>query len=118
VEVGRDEVAPPRLRDDLTAAALGLVALALSCVPLALFLLAPDDGRRGGWVFADARNWIGLRWFCLASALGIAPVFALARLSQSRPHHGPASVPAALAQFAALPMIAGTVIQLAWWIAG
>jgi hypothetical protein len=118
VEMGGDEIGRPRPLDNLIAAALGLAAIGLACVPLALFLLAPDDPQRVGLAFADAKNWAALRWFCLASALGIGPVFALARYSQIRARRSLAAVPAAIAQFLALPMIAGTVMQISWWISG
>jgi hypothetical protein len=118
VEMGGDEIGPPRPRENLIAAALGLAAMGLACIPLTVFLLAPDDPNRVGLAFADAKNWAALRWFCLASALGIGPVFALARYSQIRARHSLAAVPAALAQFLALPMIAGTVMQISWWISG
>jgi hypothetical protein len=118
VEMGGDEIGLPRPLDNLIAAALGLAAIGLACVPLTLFLLAPDDPNRVGLAFADAKNWAALRWFCLASALGIGPVFALARYSQIRARRSLAAVPAAIAQFLALPMIAGTVMQISWWISG
>jgi hypothetical protein len=116
--MSEDEPRPPSPHDNLIATLLGLAAIGLACVPLAVFLLAPDDPRRGGWVFADAKNWAALRWFCLTSVLGIGPVFGLARFSQIRARHTLAAVPAAVARFLALPMIAGTVMQISWWIAG
>ncbi len=105
-------------RDDLAAAGLGLLALAMACVPPALFVLAPDDGRRGAWMFADARNWTALRWFGLASAVGLGPVYVLARMARDRAHRWPTRLIVALAIILGLPMIPGAVMQIAWWTSG
>jgi hypothetical protein len=105
-------------RDDLVAAGLGLLALAIACVPLALLVLAPGDAGANIQALPDARQWPGLRWFGLASALGAGPTFVLARLALDRARRWPAKVPAALAIVAGLPMIPGAVIQIAWWTSG
>lgn len=121
MEVGQGEIEAGdagSTRDDLVAAALGLLALAIACVPPALFALAPDDGRRGAWMFADARNWTALRWFGLASLVLVGPALVLARRALDRARRWPAKVPAALATVAALPMIPGAVMQIAWWTSG
>lgn len=110
-----DQAEAPGRHDEPVAAALGLLALGLACVPPALFVLAPDDGARGAWMFADAQKWIGLRWFGLSSALGIGPVFVLIRMARDRARRWPARLLAAMAIVAALPMIPGTVMQIAWW---
>jgi hypothetical protein len=102
-------------RNDLAAVALGLLALAMACTAPALFVLAPDDGRRGAWMFAEARNWTALRWFALASLIGLGPALLLARMALDRARRWPAKIPAAAAIAAALPMIPGAVIQIAWW---
>ncbi len=107
-----------RPRNNLRSLAIGLVALAMACVPLALFAGAADEGLPGAWTFADARNWVGLARFCLASAIVVSPVLWLVRLSGREARHWAATLPATLALILALPMIPGTVIQLAWWIAG
>ena len=110
-----DEATAPGRHDELVAAALGLLALAIACVPPALFALTPDDGARGAWMFADAQKWIGLRWFALSSVIGVIPALLLARLSLDRARRWPAKVPAAVAIVAALPMIPGALMQVVWW---
>jgi hypothetical protein len=109
------EGAAPDHRDDRVAAALGLLALAIACAPMALFLLAPDDGAPGGGMLAGARGWTALRWFALASLVGLGPAALLARRSLDRARRWPAKVPAALALAAAVPMVPGAMIQIAWW---
>ena len=120
MEVGQDQVNPDEggRPNDLVASALGLLALALACVPLALLVLAPDDGPLDIRDLPDARNWTGLRWFGLASTIGLGPVYVLARMARDRAGHWPARVLAALALVAGLPMIPGVVIQIAWWTSG
>lgn len=108
----------PGWRDDLVASALGLAALAIACAPLALFVLAPDDRAGGVRALPEARGWAGFRWFGLASVVGAGPAFVLAKLALDRARRWPAKVPAALAIAAGLPMIAGVVIQIAWWTSG
>ena len=105
-------------RSDLAAVGLGLIAMALACVPPALFYLAGDDGPRGAWTFADARRWIGLSRFAIASVVGLGPVLGLARLAGLRARRWAATIPAAIATVMAMPMIPGAVIQISWWIAG
>ena len=109
-----------RTTDEMTraAAALGLLALALACVPTALLMLAPDDGPGNIRGLADARSWTGLRWFGLASAVGLGPVYVLAKMARDRAGHWPARLLATLALVAGLPMIPGVVIQIAWWTSG
>ena len=107
--------AAPDRRDDLIAAALGLLALAIASAPLALFLLAPDDGAPGGGMLAAARSWTALRRFALASLVGLGPATFLARRALDRARRWPAKVPAALALAAAVPMVPGAMIQIAWW---
>jgi hypothetical protein len=104
--------------NDLVASALGLLALALACVPIALLVLAPADGPLDIRGLADARNSTGLRWFGLASAIGLGPVYVLAKLARDRAGRWPARLLATLALVAGLPMIPGVVIQIAWWTSG
>ena len=119
-EVPRAEpVEPPRDRPpggEPLAVSLGLIALALAITPIALFLLTPDDGLRGAWAFADAKNWLALRRFALASLLALAPTFALLRLARDRSRRRIGRWTAAIALACSLPLIPGTLIQLAWWL--
>jgi hypothetical protein len=105
-------------RDDLIAAGLGTLALAIACVPLLLLVFTPGNAGANIRALPDARQWPGLRWFGLASALGVGPTFVLARRALDRARRWPAKVPATLAIVAGLPMIPGTVIQIAWWTSG
>jgi len=105
-------------RGEWAAAGLGLLALGLAGLPIAVFLLAADDGLRGAWTFADAKNWVGLRRFCLASTLAIVPALVLVKLARDRARRWPARLIAAVALTVALPLIPGVVMQAAWWMAG
>jgi hypothetical protein len=105
----------PDGRDDLAAAALGLLALAVAVAPMALFALGPDDGRRGAWGLDEARNWTALRWYATASLVGLAPALGLARLALDRARRWPAKVPAALAVAATIGLVPGAMIRIAWW---
>ena len=124
MEVGQGQLSPgdddptDGRPNDLVASALGLLALALACVPTALLVLAPDDGPLDIRGLADARGWTGLRWFGLASAVGLGPVYVLAKRARDRAGHWPARLLATLALIAGLPMIPGVVIQIAWWTSG
>jgi len=109
---------PTGWRGEWAAAGLGLLALGLAGLPIAVFLLAADDGLRGAWTFADAKNWVGLRRFCLASTLAIVPALVLVKLARDRARRWPARLIAALALTVALPLIPGVVMQAAWWMAG
>jgi hypothetical protein len=113
-----NELDPPPASNQLVATALALAALIVAIVPVAVFVLAPDDGARGAWAFADAKNWIGLRWFCFASILALGPALVLARVALDRARRWPARLLVALAIFATLPLIPGAVIQATWWITG
>jgi len=115
--IGSDEDLD-RPRSNLAAVAYGFAALALACVPPLCLLSGLDEGPRGAWAFADAKNWVGLARFCLASLIGLAPVFFLIRLGRDRARHPLAALPAVLALVLAMPMIPGAVIQVVWWIAG
>lgn len=105
-------------RSDAAAVAYGLAAMVLACVPVGFFVAGLDEGPRGAWAFADAKNWVGLAHFCLASLIGIAPVLLLARLGRDRARHPLAALPAVIALFMAMPMIPGAVMQVLWWVAG
>jgi hypothetical protein len=115
VSTGDDDPTAGTGREEFVAAGLGLLAMAIACVPPALFVLAPDDGRRGAWMFADARNWTALRWFGLASIVGLGPVYVLARMARDRARRWPARLIAGFAIALGLPMIPGAVMQIAWW---
>jgi hypothetical protein len=95
-----------------------VLALAVACIPPLLFVLAPAGGPVGGWGLGAARDWTGLRWFALASAVGLGPALILARLSFDRARRWPAKAPAALAVAAALAMVPGAMIQIVWWTSG
>jgi hypothetical protein len=120
MEVGQDQVSDgdDARPNDLVASALGLLALALACVPISLLVFAPADGPLDIRRLADARNSTGLRWFGLASAVGLGPVYVLAKMARDRAGHWPARLLATLALVAGLPMIPGVVIQIAWWTSG
>ena len=84
-------------RNDLAAAALGLLALAVACAAPALFVLAPDDGRRGAWMFAErgtGRRCAGSPWRA-SSAWGRRCSWRGWRCDRAR--RWPAKIPAALA---------------------
>ena len=110
--------ADDRPRDDRVAMGYGVAALLVACVPIGFFVSGLDEGPRGAWAFADAKQWVGLARFALASLIGIAPVFWLVKQGRDRAEHALAALPAVLALFLAMPMIPGAVIQLLWWFAG
>ena len=87
MEVGQGQVSTDEddRRNDLVASALGLLALALACVPTAPARARPRRRPRQRPGLADARNWTGLRWFGLASAVGLGPVYVLARMAPTAP---------------------------------
>ena len=114
-EDGNDQERPV---SDLSAVVYGLAAIVLACVPVAFFVSGLDDGPRGAWVFADAKSWVGLARYCLASLVGVVPVFLLARLGRDRARRPLAALPATIALFLAMPMIPAAVIQVLWWVAG